>query len=90
MNTKPKMFEFKYKRGVKMFGMIAQDVDEDFKDLGFTEKNGLLNIPDDPEEWMSIEYKQYIPHLINVVQMQQAQINKLQKEINILKGADNG
>ena len=73
-----------------MFGMIAQDVDEDFKDLGFTEKNGLLNIPDDPEEWMSIEYKQYIPHLINVVQMQQAQINKLQKEINILKGADNG
>ena len=41
-----------------MFGMIAQDVVEELKDIGFTNKNGLVNIPEDPDEWMSIEYKQ--------------------------------
>ena len=90
MRTHPKMFEFKHKRGVKMFGMIAQDVVEELEDIGFTEKNGLINIPEDPDEWMSIEYKQYIPHLINVVQMQQAQIDELKEELMKLKGETNG
>lgn len=90
MRTHPKMFEFKHKRGIKMFGMIAQDVVEELKDIGFTNKNGLVNIPEDPDEWMSIEYKQYIPHLINVVQMQQAQIDEMKEELMKLKGETNG
>lgn len=79
----PKIFEFKYKKGVKQFGMIAQDVEETLKDMGFTDKNGLVEAPKDPEAWMSIEYKQYIPHLINC-------INDLYAEIEKLKGEENG
>lgn len=79
----PKMFEFTYKKGVKQFGMIAQDVEETLKDMGFTDKNGLVEVPEDPEAWMSIEYKQYVPHLINC-------INDLYAEIEKLKGENNG
>lgn len=80
--TDPKMFEFKYKEGVKQFGMIAQDVEETLKNMGFTYKNGLVNIPDDPDEWLSIEYKQYVPHLINCIKDLYAQINELKGENN--------
>ena len=80
--TKPKMFEFNYKEGVKQFGMIAQDQEELLKDLGFTDKNGLLNKPEDPEEWMSIEYKQFIPHLINVIQDQEKRISELERRLS--------
>ncbi len=79
----PRMFEFKYKKGIKQFGMIAQDVEETLKDMGFTDKNGLVEVPEDPEAWMSIEYKQYVPHLINC-------INDLYAEIEKLKGEENG
>lgn len=80
--TKPKMFEFNFKEGVKQFGMIAQDQEELLKDLGFTEKNGLLNKPEDPDEWMSIEYKQFIPHLINVIQDQEKRISELERRLS--------
>ena len=85
MNSKPKMFEFKFKDGVKQFGFIAQDVEETLEELGFTETNGLLNVPTDAEEWMSIEYKQYVPHLVNVVQAQQEEIDLLKQELADLK-----
>lgn len=78
----PKMFEFKYKKGVKQFGMIAQDVDETLKDMGFTDKNGLVDVPDDPDAWLSIEYKQYVPHLINCIKDLYAQISELKGENN--------
>ena len=78
----PKMFEFKYKKGVKQFGMIAQDVEETLKDIGFTDKNGLVEVPEDPEAWMSIEYKQYVPHLINCIKDLYAEIEKLKGEQN--------
>jgi len=78
----PKMFEFKYKKGVKQFGMIAQDVEETLKDMGFTDKNGLVEVPEDPEAWMSIEYKQYVPHLINCIKDLYAEIEKLKGENN--------
>lgn len=89
MQTKPKTFEFIYREGIKQFGMIAQDVEETLKDMGFTDKNGLVDIPDDPDEWMSIEYKQYVPHLINVVQAQQREIEQIKEELNKLKGEMN-
>lgn len=89
MRTSPKMFEFTYKRGVKQFGMIAQDEEEILKDLGFTDPNGLIEIPEDPEEWWSIEYKQFIPHLINMVKSQQAEIDLLKEEIQALKERSN-
>lgn len=78
----PKEFEFKYKEGTKQFGMIAQDVKETLKDLGYTDKNGLVEVPDNPEEWMSIEYKQYVPHLINCIKDLYAEIDKLKGEQN--------
>ena len=85
MRTNPKMFEFIYKRGVKQFGMIAQDEEEILKDLGFTSRNGLVEVPEDPDEWLSIEYKQFVPHLINVVKSQQEEIDLLKEEIQALK-----
>lgn len=78
----PKMFEFTYKEGIKQFGMIAQDVDETLKDMGFTDKNGLVDVPDDPDAWLSIEYKQYVPHLINCIKDLYAEVNKLKGEEN--------
>lgn len=90
MKTEPKMFEFTFNEGVKQFGMIAQDVEETLESLDFKDKNGLLTIPNKSDEWMSIEYKQYIPHLINMVKKQQAEIDELKKEIQILKEEKDG
>lgn len=88
MGTKPKMFEFNFKEGTKQFGMIAQDQDELLKDLGFTYKNGLLDKPSDPDEWMSIEYKQFVPHIINVVKEQQKEIEELKKAVKELQNKE--
>ena len=77
LGSKPKMFEYIYNEGIKQFGMIAQEEEKLLNDIGFTEKNGLLSIPEDPNEWMSIEYKQFVPHLINCIQDLYSQIKEL-------------
>ena len=85
MRTDPKVFEFKFKRGTKQFGMIAQDVNEVLEELGFTDKNALVSIPEKEEDMWSIEYKQYVPHLINMAKKQQEEIDLLKQELAELK-----
>ena len=56
-------------------GLVAQDVKEILPDVVKEDENGMLGI----------NYTELIPVLINAIQEQQTQINKLQEEINELK-----
>ena len=86
LETEPISFKYTYDDTTTNFGVIAQDVDAKLKELGFDEKNGLVTIPVDEEKdkW-SVEYKQFVPHLIKVVQEQQKEIDLLKQEVAELK-----
>ena len=86
LNIDPISFRYTYDDAVINFGAIAQDVKVILDNLGFEEKNGLVYVPEDEEtdKW-SIEYKQFIPHLINTVKDLYAEISTLKAEIKALK-----
>ena len=74
----------------KMFGLIAQDLEESLKEVG-VDKNSvqlLQHEPNDDEKQSdySLDYLKFTPILIKAIQEQQEQIDALQSEINILKG----
>lgn len=82
--TQPKSFEFnaEEKQG-KHYGMIAQEaralldsLGEEDAQLEYSSDNPGAEVPDK----RSISYQEYIPHLINYVKRQQAEIDEL-KEI---------
>lgn len=87
LSVEPCKFNYIYDASKKeQFGMLAQDVWEIAKELGIEENNGLVFVPrnDEVEDW-SIEYKQFVPHLINVAQSQQKEIDELKTEVAELK-----
>ena len=74
----------------KMFGLIAQDLEQSLEEVG-VDKNSvqlLQHKPNDDEKESdySLDYLKLTPILIKAIQEQQEQIDALQSEINILKG----
>ena len=74
----------------KMFGLIAQDLEQSLEEVG-VDKNSvqlLQHEPNDDEKQSdySLDYLKFTPILIKAIQEQQEQIDALQSEINILKG----
>lgn len=89
--TQTKRFRYKDAEG-HHYGMIAQDARELLDDLGETDAmlEHSMNIPDNVsgiDDQRTIDYHEYIPHLINYVKDLQKQINELTEEIKILKEA---
>jgi len=89
---KPSQYNYKIddEGSPKMFGLIAQDLEESLSEVGI-EKNStwlLQHEPKDDENQSdySLDYLKLTPVLIKAVQEQQAQIEALQAEINTLKG----
>jgi hypothetical protein len=89
---KPSQYNYKIddEGSPKMFGLIAQDLEESLSEIGI-EKNStwlLQHEPKDDENQSdySLDYLKLTPVLIKAVQEQQAQIEALQAEINTLKG----
>lgn len=83
--TETKKFKYKDSEG-KHYGMIAQDTRELLDNLG--ETDAMLEHCTDEENEMNprtIDYHEYIPHLINYVKDLRAEINILKMEINELK-----
>lgn len=86
LNVEPCSFKYTYADYKTNFGMLAQDVKEVLDEIGIDEQNGLVYIPDDEmEEQWSIEYKQFVPFLIKMIQIQQSEIDSLKKEVEELK-----
>ena len=89
MNTRPRSYRMKYDDSLIRYGVIAQEVKETLDSIGTKEKTAIVRVPEDDKEQWAVEYKQYIPHLINVVKSQQAEIELLKEEIQALKERSN-
>ena len=89
--TKPISFYYKeddevtekMRRG-KVYGVIAQEIRETLDDLGETDAY-LEHSMYDEQDYRKVEYKEFIPHLINYVQDLQEQVNELKAEVAELK-----
>ena len=80
MGVDPVKFNYTYDESKENFGMIAQDVWDVCEKLGIQKKNGLVHVFDNPDEMWDIEYKQFVPFLIKMVQDQQKEIEKLKEK----------
>ena len=94
--TKLKPSQYNYKiddeGSPKMFGLIAQDLEESLSAVGI-EKNSTWLLQHEPKNNESesdyrLDYLKLTPILIKAIQEQQEQIEALQAEINTLKGGD--
>ena len=88
--TQPKSFEYIKEEGVH-YGMIAQEARALLDSLGETDARleRTANMPDEEtgiEDQRTIYYQEYIPHIINYIKRQEAEINELKAEIKALKG----
>ena len=88
--TQPKSFEYIKEEGVH-YGMIAQEARALLDSLGETDARleRTANMPDEEtgiEDQRTIYYHEYIPHIINYIKRQEAEINELKAEIKALKG----
>ena len=79
---KPKKFRFERNPQELQFGVIAQEINTIIDDLGIDKKNRLC-YEREMDGMYAVDYKQLIAPIIKVIQEQQ-------KEINMLKGENNG
>lgn len=84
-NIRPRSFRMKYDDRLVRFGVIAQETQEVLDDLGYDKDTALVRIPSKEEDMWSVEYKEFIPHIINVVNSQQSEIDLLKQELAELK-----
>ena len=82
--TKPKEFAYNYESEGKHYGMIAQDARELLDNLGETDAN--LERASGVDDYRTINYNEYIPHLINYVKDLRAEIVALKNIINKEEG----
>ena len=78
----PKTFRFKQNPQELQFGVIAQEINTIIDDLGIDKKNRLC-YEREMDGMYAVDYKQLISPIIKVIQEQQ-------REINMLKGENNG
>ena len=75
----------------KQFGFVAQDIEKVFPELVVNQVNKVENPKDRTDRSLDIQYKSVdyvslIPILTKAIQEQQQTIEKMQKEIDQLKG----
>ena len=71
------------------YGLIAQELEEVFEDLGETNENIIIQLEGE-EQYKAINYEKLVGILIPAVKDLYAQINELEEEIKILKEERNG
>jgi hypothetical protein len=69
----------------KSYGFIAQDVQQALKELNRNEKDGIVKIMEQKDQYLGLNYEEFVPILTKAIQEQQAIIQALQKEVNSLK-----
>ena len=85
--TEPKSFTFIHDTGTH-YGMIAQEARKVLDELGEhdAQLEHKLNLTEPPvPDMRTIEYVEYIPHLINYVKDLRAELNELKAELKELK-----
>lgn len=80
LNADIKQFKRTYEPDRLRFGVIAQDVRKQVDDVGL-DKNHLKLTNEDEQGYYEIDYKEYIPMLMRIVQLQQAEIEELKARI---------
>ena len=80
LNADIKQFKRTYEPDRLRFGVIAQDVRKQVDDVGL-DKNHLKLTNEDEQGYYEIDYKEYIPMLMRIVQLQQAEIDELKARI---------
>ena len=80
--SQPKEFKYKHEQG-RHYGFIAQDVRKQLDDLG--EDDVLLERPMEVDDLRTINYHEYIPHLVNYVKELRAELDSVKAELKALK-----
>ena len=81
LNANIKQFKRTYEPDKLRFGVIAQDVRKQLDELGI-DKTRIKLTNEDEQGYFEIDYKEYIPMLMRMIQIQQEEINKLKGESN--------
>lgn len=81
LNADLKQFKRTYEPEKLRFGVIAQNVREQIDALGIDKKKIKLT-NEDEKGFFEIDYKEYIPMLMRMIQIQQSEIEKLKGEQN--------
>lgn len=89
LNAELKQFKRTYAPKKLRFGVIAQKVREQLDKLEI-DKECIKLTNESDKGFYEIDYKEYIPMLMRMVQKQQAEIDQLKEEINRLKEVVNG
>ena len=85
--SKPKKFKFKNEEG-KHYGVTAQDARKLLDELGETDsvlEHGLKSYNPMYEDLRTVEYPEYVAHLINCIKYLEKKTEKQQSEIDELK-----
>lgn len=78
----PVKYNFKNKVNKKHYGLIAQDVEQVFKNIGIDTANlALIGKPNDTKKYYSLAYAEFVPLLINAIKYQQKEIEELKERI---------
>lgn len=89
LNAKIKQFERTYDPERERFGVIAQDVRKQVDKTSLDKEKLRLTMTDD-RGYYEIDYKEYIPMLMRMIQLQNDEIKNIHKELKKLKGEENG
>jgi hypothetical protein len=69
----------------KSYGFIAQDVQQALTELHLNEKDGIVKIMEQKDQYLGLNYEEFVPILTKAIQEQQAIIKETRKENNDLK-----
>lgn len=91
--TEPKEFEYKNSEG-KHYGMIAQEARKLLDSLGETDAAlehewGVEDDDENDNDYRTLDYIEYIPHVINYIKDLRSEIVSLKEEVRLLKEEKN-
>lgn len=82
LQLRPVSFDYKYTNVTNQRGLIAEEVQEIYPEMVFVPDGYTEFDPDRPDVVPSIDYSKFVPYLIKMIQMQQAEIDELKSKIN--------
>lgn len=82
LQLRPVSFDYKYTNVTNQRGLIAEEVQEVYPEMVFVPDGYTEFDPERPDVVPSIDYSKFVPYLIKMIQIQQAEIDELKSKID--------
>lgn len=82
LQLRPVSFDYKYTNVTNQRGLIAEEVQEIYPEMVFVPDGYTEFDPERPDVVPSIDYSKFVPYLIKMIQIQQAEIDELKSKID--------